>query len=399
MAYVPLTISIPEPCSVPWSGMTPVSEMERHCASCDKVITDFSMMSDAQIGRTLVANGGRLCGRFRRDQLDRPLRLNGPRHRRGLGPVAAAASMLLAVPAFGQGATPPPTEQTEPSPKTNQPAGTHLLRGVIHDLENGMEMIGATVVLKGTNSGTVTDLDGRFELKVPAGLPVTLIISYIGYTSKEVVLSAEEVADMTKGEDAAPIKITLDPMAGDLLAGGIVCISYNPKPSLLENLLNHKIQTFTPERPLGPAKGDWKAYWRELFAERKSRRQQRKAERIARKATRVEDAPVVITDQETEMYMPETKAAGPVGTYSLSASPNPFRHELTVSFTLPADQRIHLELFDGSGRQLFRWQEKGFTGKQTITLKRDFSGMMPGLYVLRLVDEEGQVESVQLLRQ
>ena len=45
-------------------------------------------------------------------------------------------------------------------------------------------LIGATVMEKGTNNGTVTDFDGNFTLNVKSG--ATLVISYVGYESQEV---------------------------------------------------------------------------------------------------------------------------------------------------------------------------------------------------------------------
>ena len=50
--------------------------------------------------------------------------------------------------------------------------------------EKGEPIIGATVSVKGTKLVTVTDIDGRFELKVPDGS--TLSVSYLGYTAVEV---------------------------------------------------------------------------------------------------------------------------------------------------------------------------------------------------------------------
>lgn len=50
--------------------------------------------------------------------------------------------------------------------------------------EAGEPVIGATVVVKGTTDGTITDLDGKFKLAVEEGK--TLIISYIGFEDAEV---------------------------------------------------------------------------------------------------------------------------------------------------------------------------------------------------------------------
>ena len=55
---------------------------------------------------------------------------------------------------------------------------------------NDEPLIGATVLVKGTQNGTVTDVDGRFHLKVNSG--ETLVVSYIGMKSKEVAVVDEK---------------------------------------------------------------------------------------------------------------------------------------------------------------------------------------------------------------
>src|SRR5690625_4087365 len=57
-----------------------------------------------------------------------------------------------------------------------------LMNGVVKD-ENGEPLIGVNIVEKGTTNGTVTDLDGQFEIKVDSG--TTVLFSYIGYRSEE----------------------------------------------------------------------------------------------------------------------------------------------------------------------------------------------------------------------
>ena len=61
------------------------------------------------------------------------------------------------------------------------------VRGTVVD-EAGIPIIGATVQVKGTGQGTVTDLDGRFSLTAPAN--GTLVISYVGLVTQEVPVSA-----------------------------------------------------------------------------------------------------------------------------------------------------------------------------------------------------------------
>ncbi len=52
--------------------------------------------------------------------------------------------------------------------------------GIVSDAQTGETLPGANVVIQGTTTGTVTDIDGRFSLDVPAG-EVNLVASFIGY--------------------------------------------------------------------------------------------------------------------------------------------------------------------------------------------------------------------------
>ncbi len=74
------------------------------------------------------------------------------------------------------------------------------ITGTITD-ESGEPLIGATVQVKGTSIGTVTDLDGKYGLNVPASAR-TLVISFIGYGSQEVTIGEgnEVNAILSSGE-------------------------------------------------------------------------------------------------------------------------------------------------------------------------------------------------------
>ncbi len=58
------------------------------------------------------------------------------------------------------------------------------VRGTIYDDAN-MPLPGATVVVKGTANGAVTDMDGHFALDITTGI-TTLVVSFIGYMPKEI---------------------------------------------------------------------------------------------------------------------------------------------------------------------------------------------------------------------
>lgn len=62
------------------------------------------------------------------------------------------------------------------------------VKGLVKD-PAGEAIIGASVVVKGTTNGSITDLDGKFSLSdVPSGATIT--VSYIGYISQEKKASA-----------------------------------------------------------------------------------------------------------------------------------------------------------------------------------------------------------------
>lgn len=67
--------------------------------------------------------------------------------------------------------------------------GQSSLRGEIFDAKTGDPLIGVNVILPGTSKGTVTDFDGKFELKGLPDLPFTLNIIYTGYELTEIVVN------------------------------------------------------------------------------------------------------------------------------------------------------------------------------------------------------------------
>lgn len=70
--------------------------------------------------------------------------------------------------------------------------------GVVNDI--GGVLIGASVMEKGTSNGTVTDMDGQFELTVEKGASIE--ISYMGYQSKTVSTKGKTVFNITLEEDS-----------------------------------------------------------------------------------------------------------------------------------------------------------------------------------------------------
>ena len=81
--------------------------------------------------------------------------------------------------------------------------GQSTITGSVWDAESGEPLIGATIAIKGKVAGTISDFDGNFELNTGEAFPLTLIISYTGYTTQEVAVSAAGSVGKIELETAA----------------------------------------------------------------------------------------------------------------------------------------------------------------------------------------------------
>ncbi len=80
-----------------------------------------------------------------------------------------------------------------------------VLRGLIKD-EKGEALIDASVKIKGTKEVKNTDFEGNFELKTVQPLPLTLVISYLGYKETEIIVkNSRDRINVVMVEDATVI--------------------------------------------------------------------------------------------------------------------------------------------------------------------------------------------------
>ncbi len=79
-------------------------------------------------------------------------------------------------------------------------AQERTVSGKVTSIEDGATLPGVNVVLKGTTTGTVTDIDGNFKLSVPSD-GGTLVFSFIGLASEEVAIGARSVIDIQMSAD------------------------------------------------------------------------------------------------------------------------------------------------------------------------------------------------------
>ncbi len=233
----PILLHIPEPCHENWDAMTQ-KEKGKYCQSCNKIVIDFSVMSDRQVIEYFKKTTGKTCGRFNNDQLQRPI--VEPQQKPSkwnyliasiigffmTGKLVAQDKMLL-----GKVARKPAMqscvakgETVEVKKDTNHiktvgdtivteevfvniPMGSikitpftgseaimnnRKIIGKIID-EKGSVIGGATITIKGTRLGTASDFNGAFELKKLGASKLIIVVSSISFETKEINVIPKEL--------------------------------------------------------------------------------------------------------------------------------------------------------------------------------------------------------------
>ncbi len=80
-------------------------------------------------------------------------------------------------------------------------AQSRTITGTLTDGNDGLPLIGATILVKGTTTGTITDDVGVYSIDVSGANPV-LVISYVGYTTMEENVANRSVIDLVLSPDS-----------------------------------------------------------------------------------------------------------------------------------------------------------------------------------------------------
>ena len=107
-----------------------------------------------------------------------------------------------------------------------------VVRGMVIGSDDKEPVIGASVVIDGTNKGVATNVDGQFTLKLPPD--TSLVISYIGYKTKKVHVSSLLHSD----NNVIVLEDSREPMLD-----GIVAIA--TRPTCKDDLYGHR--TYKPK--------------------------------------------------------------------------------------------------------------------------------------------------------
>ena len=116
----------------------------------------------------------------------------------------------------------PPVQTTKKAPikvvdLSDGCASPVIVRGMVIDAEDKEPVIGASVVIDGTDKGIATNVDGQFALKVPSD--TSLVISYIGCKDKKV-----RVSSLLSSDNNVIILEVSDLSGLSCIAGGLVTV-------------------------------------------------------------------------------------------------------------------------------------------------------------------------------
>lgn len=86
---------------------------------------------------------------------------------------------------------------------TNILVGQVTITGKITEMSTGLGLPGANIIIKGTDKGTLTDIDGKYTIVANKG--DLLVISFVGFTDKEVVVTDQTTINVALEEDASKL--------------------------------------------------------------------------------------------------------------------------------------------------------------------------------------------------
>lgn len=257
---MPTTLTIPTPCHENWHAMT-VVEKGRHCKACDKVLTDFTGMSDQELLRFLDEKDTKLCGRFDRSQLDRVLQ---PRAKANSGfPVFWKLMVASLLTAGTLQANPRNSTTIEwkssviPGSQKQGNTGSgikRVLKGSVVKAGTLKPVAGATVFLPALEVKVQTDKEGKFTLHFTSGDEVLeLDIAAEGLEEQQILITPkerttvqvylEEEKNNWQSQDNNLLKIDTVPGLDEVVVGLLVA----RKEVALQERIVRRVDDWTPE--------------------------------------------------------------------------------------------------------------------------------------------------------
>ncbi|MFK7981467.1 MAG: carboxypeptidase-like regulatory domain-containing protein [Saprospiraceae bacterium] len=334
-----LTLTIPEPCGENFNAMTPVKG-GKFCGSCEKTIVDFRTMNDYQVLQFYKQNNGKICGVFNHRQLNRampfPMEVKPTSNWKAIAALAAGVLfsgglMAQTTPTVGKIAIATETiNQSTPTEDTTTPE--KIISGTVIDQAVGEGLIGANIIIVGTTIGTSTDLDGHFELKIPANLSAfELEITYTGFDNQTLLFNDKYPIPNQQIE----IELTSGPYSGGLIMGIMIAQDFEEAPTCGTD------EIITVE----------------------------------------EDLPEITPSIEKEITSEQ----------QMTVFPNPFVDNIKVSYDFAEKGDYLFNVYDRSGRLLLAKSYHLSKGEQTVTLNTMTQNLNNGVYILQLSDNQDRI--------
>ncbi|MEZ4953782.1 MAG: carboxypeptidase-like regulatory domain-containing protein [Saprospiraceae bacterium] len=359
------TFDIPTPCHEKWINMDQRPN-GRFCQTCQKTVIDFSNKSDREVAAYFQKTNENVCGKFRQDQLRRPVHFEQAktlgRRLRALG--LLVPGLLVGGAATGQNLEKPLTEQLEIDHSLSllgyvSPQPIKRVKGVVKN-EYGDPLIGVTVMVKNTALGTVTDINGEYEINVPIpqnGSDAALEFSYTGFHSVEVHISLNSI-------EGNNVVMSVNPVMTEGQWTGLLGVVAVRRDQTLYNIVKNKIQHLSYT----------------IHSYLKEKRKEKTAKKLIEKK------------EENNIEIPENKSEQLIkkeNNYAGKIFPNPFSQQINIEINCPKNEPLNIRLLDLNGRIIFSQKYDAGKGGNTISISPNLQNMAAANYMLEISGADG----------
>ena len=204
-----LKLSIPKPCNRSFAGMQPTQD-GRFCGDCATEVIDFSKFSTAELKVWFNAHNGKVCGYFNEDQLQK---VNAETQNK-ISWSSFSIKLLLAscftLVATTKGFSSELTKKNQETFQSDQKSAVNFpadhttadslikITGLIKDNDGGTPIPGVAIREKSGTQTVRSDSNGKFSFQVNAkqNQQVSLVFSYPGYETKEVVINEGNIKNL-----------------------------------------------------------------------------------------------------------------------------------------------------------------------------------------------------------